>query len=117
MKKRRELIYLLICSVSLAACDSSLQATPPASNTSASSMSAQVGVQLAGVVSDDGLPTLPGIVTSKWSIVSGPGPVQFENSSDPKTKAYFSQTGVYVLRLTANDGEKTSHDDVTIEVK
>jgi hypothetical protein len=70
-------------------------------------------VQLAGNVSDDGLPN--GAVSFLWSIQSGPGMVSFapdESNLDPVVN--FSLPGVYVLRLTANDGELESYDEVTI---
>lgn len=70
---------------------------------------------LAGSVTDDGLPTA-GALTSTWSVLSGPGTVTFGNASNPATTATFTVAGTYVLRLTADDGQLTSSDDVTIEV-
>lgn len=70
-------------------------------------------VNLDGTVVDDGQ---PGPVTTTWSTVSGPGSVTFGNENAVDTTATFSQIGTYVLRLTANDGELTSSDDVTIQV-
>ena len=70
-------------------------------------------VQLQGSVTDDGRPS-PGSVTSTWSKVSGPGTVTFGNSRQPSTSGSFSQPGVYVLRLTGDDGALQSSDDVTI---
>jgi hypothetical protein len=69
---------------------------------------------LAGFVSDDGLPDPPSAVTTAWSKVSGPGDVTFADASALATTATFSQGGVYVLRLTANDGALSATDDVTI---
>jgi hypothetical protein len=57
---------------------------------------------LAGAVSDDGLP-VGAVVTSTWSVVSGPGSVTFANVNAPSTTATFSTLGTYVLRLTASD--------------
>jgi hypothetical protein len=71
---------------------------------------------LDGTVSDDGLPTSPGTVTTTWSKVSGPGTVTFGNASLIDTTASFSMAGVYVLRLTANDGHLSATDDVTVTV-
>jgi fibronectin type 3 domain-containing protein len=68
---------------------------------------------LAGTVSDDGQ-NAP--CTTSWSKVSGPGTVTFGNASLLSTTATFSAQGVYVLRLTANDGEQQNSDDVTITV-
>jgi hypothetical protein len=69
---------------------------------------------LDGTVSDDGLPS--GSVAVTWSKVSGPGTVSFGNASAVDTTASFSSAGVYVLRLTADDGQLTASDDVTITV-
>ncbi len=70
--------------------------------------------QLNGTVSDDGK---PGLLTTLWSKVSGPGTVTFGDPTAVDTTAEFSQPGTYVLRLTADDGDKVRHDDVTIVVK
>ena len=75
---------------------------------------AQAG--LAGVVSDDGLPNPPGVTTTEWTVVSGPGSVTFGDSSAVVTDATFSQDGVYVLRLTADDSVLNTSDDVQITV-
>lgn len=69
---------------------------------------------LNGSASDDGLAR--GVLTTDWSEVSGAGKVSFTAASAPVTTAAFSAPGVYVLRLTANDGDLTSSADVTITV-
>jgi hypothetical protein len=71
---------------------------------------------LDGTVSDDGLPNPPGVLTTTWSKVSGPGNVSFGNASAVDTTATFSLPGAYVLRLTADDSELTDSDDVAINV-
>jgi alpha-tubulin suppressor-like RCC1 family protein len=73
---------------------------------------------LDGTVSDDGLPNPPAAVTTVWSKVSGPtnGTVTFANSSNVDTTASFSVGGIYVLRLSANDGALSRSDDLTIAV-
>ena len=58
------------------------------------------------------LPTL----TTRWSQRSGPGTVTFGNTNAEDTIAMFSAAGTYVLRLTANDGQRDSFDEVTITV-
>lgn len=67
-----------------------------------------------GTVSDDGLPNPPGALTITWSKVSGPGTVTFGDASSVDTTASFSQSGTYVLRLTANDGALSRSDDTKI---
>src|SRR5918999_5821731 len=70
---------------------------------------------LDGTVSDDGRPDPTPTVA--WSTVSGPGTVTFSAPTSPDTQASFSTAGTYVLRLTADDGELTASDDVTVEVR
>jgi hypothetical protein len=71
---------------------------------------------LDGTVTDDGLPDPPGMVTTTWSLVSGPGVVTFGDATTMDTTASFSEAGVYVLRLSADDGELTTSDEVTVTV-
>ncbi|HET7295336.1 MAG TPA: hypothetical protein VFM88_23155, partial [Vicinamibacteria bacterium] len=71
---------------------------------------------LDGTVSDDGLPSPPGAMTTTWSLVSGPGTVSFGDGSAVDTSATFSAAGSYTLRLTASDGALTASDDVVIIV-
>jgi hypothetical protein len=69
---------------------------------------------LAGSVSDDGLPMPPGALTVEWSQVDGPASTHFTDVESALTTATFSAPGTYVLRLTATDGSLTSSDDVTV---
>lgn len=69
---------------------------------------------LAGSASDDGLPSPPTAVTTTWSLVSGPGTATFSNPSSLASTVTFSQTGTYNLRLSADDGEVVTVDDVKI---
>ncbi|MCS7338511.1 MAG: Ig-like domain-containing protein, partial [Verrucomicrobiae bacterium] len=70
-------------------------------------------VTLLGVASDDGLPTND-VLTVTWSLVSGPGSVTFSDADETNTAAYFSDPGLYVLRLTANDGVASASSDVLV---
>lgn len=70
---------------------------------------------LNGVVTDDALP-VGGTVATTWSKVSGPGTVTFEDPTLRETAATFSESGIYVLRLTATDSELSSLSEVTITV-
>ncbi len=70
-------------------------------------------VNLSGTVSDDGL-IAPVSIT--WSKVSGPGTVTFSNPTALNTTASFSTPGIYVLRLSAFDGENTASDDLIVTV-
>ncbi len=74
------------------------------------------GVQLAGRVSDDGLPA-DSILAAHWTKISGPGEVAFADAESPTTSATFDQVGSYVLRLTADDSDLTALDEVTVMVR
>ena len=50
------------------------------------------------------------------SCASGPGTVSFANQQARLTSATFSASGFYTLRLTANDSEFSSSDDVVVRV-
>ena len=67
-------------------------------------------------VSDDGLPEYPGRLTLNWSKVSGPGNVTFSSRTKPRTMVTFSAAGTYVLRLTADDGDRQTSDEVTVQL-
>ena len=73
-------------------------------------------VKLNGIVTDDGLPA-GGSLTTTWSKVSGPGTVTFANANAASTSATFAEAGVYVLRLTANDYELSTSDELTVTVE
>ncbi|MGA7937386.1 MAG: LamG-like jellyroll fold domain-containing protein, partial [Kovacikia sp.] len=73
--------------------------------------------ELDATVSDDGLPTTPGILTFQWEKVSGPGTVTFANDTSSYTTARFSQSGTYVLRFTARDGAAQSSKTVEVVAK
>jgi RHS repeat-associated protein len=72
-------------------------------------------LQLQGEVHDDGPPGNP-MLTSEWSVVSGPGTVTFGDATSPVTTALFSDPGTYVLALEATDGLYTMSDKATITV-
>ncbi len=87
---------------------------------------------LNGIATDDDLPGLlsgwgrewgrswggvpGGTLTVTWTKESGPGAVTFSNSAAAVTEATFSAPGTYVLRLTADDGELSTFDTVTVKV-
>lgn len=69
---------------------------------------------LSAVVTDDGLPVIPGTTAVRWSKVSGPGTVVFGAPTLAYTQASFSEPGVYLLRLQADDGAITNFADMTV---
>jgi hypothetical protein len=87
---------------------------PPAVNAGSTLTNTFPGtIILPGSASDDGLPT-NGTLKVVWSKISGPGTVVFGNAAATNSTATFSTNGVYVLRLTADDGIATNHSDVTV---
>ncbi len=74
---------------------------------------AGTGLILEATATDDGLPNP---FTLAWSKVSGPGTVTFGSATVANTTATFSIAGTYVLRLTANDGQFTGTDQVTVNI-
>jgi len=68
-------------------------------------------VQLSGQVIDEGTTTV------NWNVLTGPAGAIISDSSSPVTTARFPGSGVYVLRLSAGDGEFSSYDDIQITVR
>ena len=73
-------------------------------------------LSLSPIVSDDGLPEVPGAVSTTWSLITGPGNVILTNPSDPNTSATFDTPGTYHLRLSATDGATVTFDEVEVTV-
>lgn len=71
--------------------------------------------RLSGVATDDGQPS--GTLKLSWSVVEGPGSVTFAAADVGTTTADFSTSGTYVLKLTADDGELSSSDTLTVVVE
>lgn len=66
---------------------------------------------LWGSVTDD---TRLTPIQTEWSVVSGPGSVVFTEDTFHITKALFSQSGTYVLRMKADDGEHVATDELVV---
>ncbi len=88
--------------------------TAPTVNAGADQNSSATTVALIGTATDDGIPTPTLVVT--WTKVTGPGDVSFTNANAAATNATFSASGVYVLKLTAFDGEVVSSDLITVVI-
>ena len=56
-------------------------------------------------------------LTVAWSKASGPGKVAFRKPKEPQTTINVSKPGIYRLRLTVNDGELESMDELTITAR
>ncbi len=70
---------------------------------------------LTGAVSDDGLPLSPGATTVAWTEdPANPAPVVFGTANAESTTVSFTTLGTYTFHLTADDGELTATDFVTV---
>jgi regulation of enolase protein 1 (concanavalin A-like superfamily) len=69
------------------------------------------GVIVGASVTDDGLPQP---LTMNWTQASGPGTATFGTPTLSSTPVTFSADGVYVLKITATDGQFTVSDQVTV---
>ena len=69
------------------------------------------GVIVGATVTDDGLPQP---LTMTWTQASGPGTATFGTPTLSSTPVTFSADGVYVLKITATDGQFTVSDQVTV---
>jgi Bacterial Ig domain/Calx-beta domain len=80
---------------------------------------ATVGIPLTlqgGDLSDDWKPLDPGVTTTEWLQISGPGTATFSEPSRYDSDVIFDLAGTYVLRLTGDDGQVKSYEDLTITV-
>ncbi|OYV06566.1 MAG: hypothetical protein CFE26_05615, partial [Verrucomicrobiales bacterium VVV1] len=91
--------------------------TAPTTNAGAD-RSARTGatVTLSGSRTDDGKPVSPGITTTQWSRLSGPGTITFADSGAAATTAVFTHPGTHLLRLIAHDGQVKTYDDMTATI-
>jgi len=66
-------------------------------------------------IQDDNLPQNSPLLF-QWSLTSGPEGenVHFNNENAMETQVSFNKQGEYELKLTVNDGEKTSSDIITV---
>lgn len=71
------------------------------------------GLILGASASDDGQPQ-PLVLS--WAQASGPGTATFATPAQSTTAVTFSADGVYVLRISATDGQFTVSDQVTVIV-
>ncbi|GEM_PF-1017535 len=99
-----------------------LAALPPANLAPVVNVGSNVTVQINlpvefdGVVSDDGQPNPPGLLTNGWSVVTNAGPVTFTPTNSATNTFIFGATGDYVLRLISDDGQVAVFGDVDVTV-
>lgn len=68
---------------------------------------------LSAVVTDDGLPN--NTLSFNWSVISG-GSATFSSPQSTNSTVTFVSSGLYVLRLTVNDGASSSFDELNVTV-
>ncbi len=71
---------------------------------------------LSGQVTDDGLPNPPGVVTTSWQLVAGPGTIEYVDPDPLTPQVSFSTAGLYTFRFAATDSEIEVFDTVDIQV-
>src|SRR6185503_1527605 len=71
------------------------------------------GVLFEATAEDDGLPQP---LSFGWSQLAGPGLISFLASNSAACPATFSSTGVYLVRVTVNDGQFSASDQITVNV-
>ena len=69
---------------------------------------------MAGTATDTNTPSLT--LINIWTKTSGPGTVVFTDPNSLTTTVSFSAPGTYVLRLTSNNGQNSSFDEMTVTV-
>ena len=72
-----------------------------------------VGIIVEANVTDDSSNAPP---TLSWTQISGPDSVLFGSTNMANTTAYFTNAGVYTLRLTAEDGQLQNYADLQVVV-
>ncbi|MFK8080599.1 MAG: malectin domain-containing carbohydrate-binding protein [Granulosicoccus sp.] len=75
---------------------------------------AGVETTVGAVVTDDGMPG--DTIDYQWSLLSGPAAVVVTDATSPLTGITFDKAGVYQLQLSADDGDLTNQDSVTVTV-
>jgi hypothetical protein len=91
---------------------------PPQISAGESQAVAALQAALEGQVLDDGLgdPVLGRLQSTKWSVVSGPGRVDFEQAESLRTTATFDKPGHYLLRLEVDNGSFTVNKELKVAV-
>jgi hypothetical protein len=74
-------------------------------------------ILLTGKVTDDELPQPPGSLTTIWEHVSGSNQVTILDPFALETTAQIRMPGMYVIRLSASDGQLTGMDEITIIIE
>jgi hypothetical protein len=90
-----------------------LDNTPPSVYAGEDAEACNEVIMLDGIVNDDHLKAAS-TISYNWEKVSGPGETYIVNKNDINTQVVISDTGKYVFRLSASDGELTGFDEVRV---
>jgi len=88
---------------------------PPMVDAGSQQIIASSSTTLQGAITDDGL-TGGGTRFTNWSKITGPGSVTFGNANQTNSSVTFGSDGIYVLQLSASDGQYTNSSQVAIAV-
>lgn len=90
--------------------------TAPVVDAGPTPLAGTVGIPLFlnGSVTDDGLPSPPGVTTALWTKISGVGIATFDDATDPTTNVSVDTAGTYVFQLAGDDSVLQSTDTVTV---
>jgi len=105
----------LIATTSGAGTQNSAPEVSAGADQSTSYQGSPVTIVLAGSASDDGLPQ-GSTLSLAWTRVSGPTTATIANPSSATTNVTFNESGTYIFRLSASDGQLTTADDVSVLV-
>ena len=70
---------------------------------------------LSAVTTDDGMPSSRRL-THAWSLVSGPGPLAFDQPSAASCTATAKEPGIYQVRVAVSDGSLTTTADQWLKI-
>lgn len=87
---------------------------------SATSVAPGTTLNIAGTVSDDGLPTPPGAVTAAWSLGGPAGGATLPavpSTTGTPFPVTFALAGRYVVQLLASDGELSTAGEAVVNVR
>lgn len=73
-------------------------------------------ITLAGFATDDGQPSIPGVLSFQWRLLNGPGNVIFSNAEQSVTQAIFDSPGLYELAMITDDGAIATADVLMVNV-
>ncbi|NLF29839.1 MAG: hypothetical protein GX591_02990 [Planctomycetes bacterium] len=88
--------------------------TGPAVDAGADRSAAGTTILLDGTAADDGTPDPPAALAARWTLRSGPASALFADPTAVDTIVAVPDGGTYVFRLTVDDGQMATADDVTI---